>query len=71
MAVSSTRHGRLYYLDPGRYEPRIGDKMLVPTGAGPEVDLPMRVVGVDYLDATETVTGYVTAPHSAHPAERE
>jgi cell fate regulator YaaT (PSP1 superfamily) len=36
-AVSFTRYGRLYYLDPGAYEPRIGDKVLVPTEDGPEV----------------------------------
>jgi cell fate regulator YaaT (PSP1 superfamily) len=37
MAVSFERYGRLYYLDPGRHEPRIGDKVLVPTDGGPEV----------------------------------
>ena len=37
MAVSFERHGRLYYLDPGPYAPAIGDKVLVPTDAGPEV----------------------------------
>ena len=37
MAVSFERHGRLYYLDPGPYTPAIGDKVLVPTDAGPEV----------------------------------
>lgn len=36
-AVSFTRYGRLYYLDPGAYEPRVGDKVLVPTDDGPEV----------------------------------
>jgi cell fate regulator YaaT (PSP1 superfamily) len=36
-AVSFTRYGRLYYLDPGPYEPRVGDKVLVPTDEGPEV----------------------------------
>ncbi len=106
MAVSFTRHGRLHYLDPGSYTPRVGDKVLVPTDTGPEVAecvwgpqhvpeevgglpvcagtasekhlerdernrhrkaearvtakrlirehaLPMKVVGVDYLDARE------------------
>ncbi len=115
MAVSFTRYGRLYYLDPGEHNPRVGDKVLVPTDEGPEVAecvwapqptadeigglprcaglateadlardernrsrrveiraaakrliraaaLPMRVVGVDYLDAHETVTIYFTAP---------
>jgi cell fate regulator YaaT (PSP1 superfamily) len=37
MAVSFTRHGRLHYLDPGSYTPRVGDKVLVPTDTGPEV----------------------------------
>lgn len=36
-AVSFERHGRLYYLDPGRHAPRVGDKVLVPTEDGPEV----------------------------------
>jgi cell fate regulator YaaT (PSP1 superfamily) len=37
MAVSFTRYGRLYYLDPGSYSPKIGDRVLVPTEAGAEV----------------------------------
>jgi len=37
MAVSFERNGRLYYLDPGPYRPAVGDKVLVPTDAGPEV----------------------------------
>src|SRR5215510_3326032 len=37
MAVSFERYGRLYYLDPGEYQPKIGDKVLVPTDSGPEV----------------------------------
>ena len=37
MAVSFERSGRLYYLDPGTYTPTVGDKVLVPTDAGPEV----------------------------------
>jgi cell fate regulator YaaT (PSP1 superfamily) len=36
-AVSFTRYGRLYYLDPGPYSPQVGDKVLVPTDEGPEV----------------------------------
>jgi cell fate regulator YaaT (PSP1 superfamily) len=116
MAVSFTRHGRLHYLDPGSYTPRVGDKVLVPTDTGPEVaecvwapqhlpekvgglpvcagpasekhlerdernrhrkaearvtakrlirehDLPMKVVGVDYLDAENQITIYFSAPH--------
>ena len=37
MAVSFTRYGRLYYLDPGGHEPKVGDKVLVPTDSAPEV----------------------------------
>ena len=37
MAVSFERYGRLYYLDPGPYQPAVGAKVLVPTDAGPEV----------------------------------
>jgi cell fate regulator YaaT (PSP1 superfamily) len=36
-AVSFTRYGRLYYFQPGRISPRVGDKVLVPTDDGPEV----------------------------------
>ena len=37
MAVSFQRSGRLYYLDPGPYQPSVGTKVLVPTDSGPEV----------------------------------
>jgi cell fate regulator YaaT (PSP1 superfamily) len=116
MAVSFERYGRLYYLDPGPYSPKVGDKVLVPTEDGPEVaecvwapqwvsedigglpvcqgiatdehldrdernrgrraqakvaakrlirkhDLPMKVVGVDYVDRDERITVYFSAPH--------
>jgi len=116
MAVSFERYGRLYYLDPGSYEPRVGDRVLVPTDSGPEVaecvwapqwveddigglpvcaglaadehlerdernrarraearvvakrlirkhELPMKVVGVDYVDGDERITIYFSAPH--------
>ncbi|RKR89798.1 cell fate regulator YaaT (PSP1 superfamily) [Micromonospora pisi] len=36
-AVSFTRYGRLYYLDPGDFRPAVGDRVLVPTDDGPEV----------------------------------
>ncbi|MEU0521268.1 regulatory iron-sulfur-containing complex subunit RicT [Streptosporangium sp. NPDC006007] len=115
MAVSFTRYGRLYYLDPGGHTPKVGDRVLVPTDAGPEVAecvwapqwtseeigglpvceglageehlardetnrrrraevrsvakrlirrhaLPMKVVGVDYLDADNVYTVYFSAP---------
>jgi len=116
MAVSFTRNGRLYYLDPGPYQPPVGAKVLVPTDAGPEVaevvwapqwvddeitglpvcaglaededlsrdesnrarraearvvtrrlvrehDLPMKIIGIDYLDKTNVFTVYFSAPH--------
>ena len=37
MAVSFERRGQLHYLDPGSHRPAVGDKVLVPTDAGPEV----------------------------------
>lgn len=37
MAVSFERYGRLYYLDPGERDYRVGDHVLVPTETGPEV----------------------------------
>lgn len=116
MAVSFTRYGRLYYLDPGSWAPKVGDKVLVPTDSEPEVaecvwapqevydefgalpvcaglataehllrdernaarrraarasakrliraqQLPMKVVGVDYLDREEKIIIYFSAPH--------
>ncbi|WP_433226841.1 PSP1 domain-containing protein [Microtetraspora malaysiensis] len=116
MAVSFTRYGRLYYLDPGGHSPKVGDKVLVPTDSGPEVaeciwapqyvsedvdglpvcagiateehlardetnrrrraearsvskrlikrhELPMKVVGVDYVDTDNVFTVYFSAPH--------
>ncbi|HWG63416.1 MAG TPA: regulatory iron-sulfur-containing complex subunit RicT [Streptosporangiaceae bacterium] len=115
MAVSFERYGRLYYLDPGSLTPAVGDRVLVPTDAGPEVaecvwapqwvdddvdglpvcagmageehmardevnrgrraearvaarrlvrqhGLPMKVIGVDYLDDTGVFTIYFSAP---------
>jgi cell fate regulator YaaT (PSP1 superfamily) len=115
MAVSFQRSGRLYYLDPGPYQPTVGTKVLVPTDSGPEVaeciwapqwvddeitglpvcaglasdqdlsrddtnrsrraeakvasrrlarehDLPMKIIGVDYLDQTNVFTVYFSAP---------
>jgi len=121
MAVSFERYGRLYYLDPGEREYRVGDHVLVPTDSGPEVaecvwapewvtdgeftdlpvcpgpaeqrhldrdaenrrrraqaklvakklvrshDLPMKVVGIDYVGSAATgdelTVIYFTAPH--------
>ncbi len=36
-AVTFTKHGRLYYADPGELRPAIGDAVLYPTSDGPEV----------------------------------
>jgi cell fate regulator YaaT (PSP1 superfamily) len=36
-AVTFSPRGKLYYADPGSYQPKIGDHVLVPTDAGPEV----------------------------------
>ncbi|CAO5257093.1 subunit of a sporulation, competence and biofilm formation regulatory complex of RNaseY (RicAFT complex / FAD / two (4Fe-4S)2+) [Frankia sp. AgKG'84/4] len=36
-AVAFSPRGRLYYADPGSLTPRVGDRVLVPTDAGPEV----------------------------------
>ena len=121
MAVSFRRYGRLYYLDAGDQTYAVGEHVLVPTEAGPEVaecvwapesvgdvdfgelpvclgradqtqldrdaanrqrraeaklvakrlikrhELPMKVMGVDYLDSgddfDEMVVIYFTAPH--------
>src|SRR5580698_6915860 len=115
MAVSFRRSGRLYYLDPGPYQPSVGTKVLVPTDAGPEVaeciwapqwvddeitglpvcaglateqdlsrdeanqvrraeariaarrlarehELPMKIIGVDYVGDTNVFTVYFSAP---------
>src|SRR6202451_4141213 len=115
MAVSFRRSGRLYYLDPGPYQPTVGTKVLVPTDAGPEVaeciwapqwvddeitglpvcaglateqdlsrdeasqvrsaearvaarrlarehELPMKIIGVDYVVETNVFTVYFSAP---------
>jgi cell fate regulator YaaT (PSP1 superfamily) len=37
MAVTFSRHGQLFYLDPGGHTPRVGNMVLVPTPDGPEV----------------------------------
>jgi cell fate regulator YaaT (PSP1 superfamily) len=36
-AVVFQRQGRLYYADPGEFSPEVGDHVLYPTDAGPEV----------------------------------
>jgi cell fate regulator YaaT (PSP1 superfamily) len=113
-AVSFSPRGKLYYADPGSTQPRVGDGVLFPTEAGPEVatcmwapqwvsedlgdlpvlaglateadvarqessrrrraqarvvarrlvrehDLPMKIVGVDHVSASDTFTIYFSA----------
>ncbi|HCT76570.1 MAG TPA: hypothetical protein DGT23_08275 [Micromonosporaceae bacterium] len=36
-AVAFNKYGRLFYLDPGEFSPRVGDKVLIPTDDGHEV----------------------------------
>ncbi|WP_322768019.1 regulatory iron-sulfur-containing complex subunit RicT [Frankia sp. Cr1] len=115
-AVTFSPRGRLFYADPGQYAPKIGDKVLFPTDAGPEVaecmwapqwvsedigglpvlvgmaqtadierravsrrrraearvaakrlirehELPMKVVGVDYIQTDSIFTIYFSADH--------
>jgi cell fate regulator YaaT (PSP1 superfamily) len=115
-AVVFQPQGRLYYADPGELSPQVGDHVLYPTDAGPEVaqvmwapqwvsddvgglpvlvgvasptderdaelsrkkraaaqvaarrlvrehEVPMKVVGVDHVVATNHTTLYFTAPH--------
>jgi cell fate regulator YaaT (PSP1 superfamily) len=63
MAVSFERYGRLYYLDPGARDYRVGDRVLVPTEAGPEV--------AECVWAPEWVEdgGFGDLPPCAGPAE--
>ena len=67
MAVSFTRYGRLYYLDPGPHSPRVGDRVLVPTDYGPEVAecvwAPQYVT--DDLDGLPVCEGPATEEHLA------
>ncbi len=115
-AVTFSPRGRLFYADPGQYSPKIGDMVLLPTDAGPEVaecmwapqwvsedigglpvlvgmaqtpdierravsrrrraearvaakrlirehELPMKVVGVDYIETDSMFTIYFSADH--------
>ena len=67
MAVSFTRYGRLYYLDPGPHSPKVGDKVLVPTDAGPEVAecvWPPQWVSED-IEGLPVCAGLATEEHLA------
>ena len=63
MAVSFERYGRLHYLDAGERNYRVGDRVLVPTDAGPEV--------AECVWAPEWVSddGFGDLPVCAGPAE--
>jgi len=65
MAVSFERYGRLYYLDPGPYQPVVGAKVLVPTDAGPEVaECVWAPQWVDEeVGGPPVFTVYFSAPH--------
>ncbi len=70
-AVSFTRYGRLYYLDPGPYAPRVGDLVLVPTDDGPEVAECVwapQEVGADSLGAPQ-LAGLAGDQHVQRDAE--
>lgn len=65
MAVTFTPHGRLFYLDPGKWDGAIGDHVLVPTDSGSEV--------AQCVWAPEEVDGFDDAelPVCAGPAAPE
>ena len=65
MAVSFERYGRLYYLDPGEQTFQVGDRVLVPTEAGPEVA--ECVWAPEWVDPDEGA-GLVDLPPCAGPA---
>jgi cell fate regulator YaaT (PSP1 superfamily) len=65
MAVSFERYGRLYYLDPGERTFHVGDRVLVPTEAGPEVA--ECVWAPEWVDPDEGA-GLVDLPVCAGPA---
>lgn len=70
MAVSFRRYGRLYYLDPGDRDYRVGDRVLVPTESSPEVA--ECVWAPEWVDDAEL--GFVGLPKcqgTASPADLE
>lgn len=72
MAVSFERYGRLYYLDPGETDYAVGDKVLVPTDAGPEVAecvwSPEWVTDEGDFSGLPVCAGKATADHLARDA---
>lgn len=70
MAVTFTPHGRLSYVDPGPFEVAIGEHVLVPTAAGPEVA--QCVWAAEYVDGFDDVELPVCAgPATAPDLERD
>ena len=65
MAVSFERYGRLYYLDPGEQAFQVGDRVLVPTEAGPEVA--ECVWAPEWVDPDQAA-GLIDLPACAGPA---
>lgn len=61
MAVTFTPKGRLHYVDPGPYDPRVADHVLVETDLGPEV--------AQVVWAAEEVEGPLTLPRCVGPAQ--
>ena len=58
MAVTFTKAGRLYYLDPGEHAPRVGDTVLFPTSTSPEV---CQVVwGPEWVEDAQTLRVHVS-----------
>jgi cell fate regulator YaaT (PSP1 superfamily) len=64
-AASFERYGRLYYLDPGPYSPRVGDRVLIPTDEGPEVA--ECIWAPQWVD--EDTSGFPTIAGIAGPAD--
>ena len=70
MAVSFERYGRLHYLDPGERSYAVGDRVLVPTEAGPEVA--ECVWAPEWISAEDEAAeggGFVGLPVCAGPAQ--
>ena len=66
-AVVFTKHGRLYYMDPGAHSPAVGDMVLFPTDAGDEVAQVMWAP--EY--AQDDMTGLPVMVGFARPADLE
>ncbi|HET7724514.1 MAG TPA: regulatory iron-sulfur-containing complex subunit RicT [Propionibacteriaceae bacterium] len=67
LAVTFTPHGRLYYVDAGTTEAAVGDAVLVPTEAGPEVATVAWAAEVELSAELPVCAG----PAQQHDLERE